>query len=168
MGLTLWDRIAVPYELYLICSATLIPILHAILAEPTLLLHPKKFKIVLFSNVWNFMAPSVDEGGRDLKQSFIRPNAFGCVLDIGAGQSMSTRTPDACTCSAHVSSNPIQGTAIHSSILIKKRSPAISPWSRMERSTTKFGRQHAKLVLANQTLSYWAMVPNKPRRSSDS
>jgi hypothetical protein len=33
------------------------------------------------------MAPSVDEGGRGVKESLIRPNAFGYVLDIGAGES---------------------------------------------------------------------------------
>ena len=86
MPLTLWDRVAVLYELFLICSATLIPNLRAILTQPSLILHPSKLKSVLFSNVWAFMAPSVDQLGREVKESLIRPNAFGLVLDIGAGQ----------------------------------------------------------------------------------
>ena len=86
MRLTLWDRIAVLRELYLICAATLIPNLRAILAQPSLVLHPKNLKTVVFSNIWAFMAPSVDEGGRQVKESLIRPNAFGSVLDLGAGE----------------------------------------------------------------------------------
>jgi len=85
MGLTLWDRIAVLREMCLICSATLVPNLRAILAEPSLLLHPMELKRVIFSNIWAFMSPSVDEGGRQVKESLIRPNAFGVVLDLGAG-----------------------------------------------------------------------------------
>jgi len=34
------------------------------------------------------MSPGVDEGGREVKESLIRPNAFGYVLDLGAGESM--------------------------------------------------------------------------------
>jgi hypothetical protein len=97
MGLTLRNNIAILYEIYQICSATLIPNLRAILAEPSLLLHPAKLKNIIFSNVWAFMSPSVDEGGREVKESLIRPNAFGHVLDLGAGESvpmsMSTRVP---------------------------------------------------------------------------
>jgi len=174
MGLTLWGRLAILYDLFLICLETLIPILHAILAEPTLLLHPKKLKTILFSNVWSFMASSVDERCRELKQSFIRPNAFGCVLDVGAGE---FTHPDVDTARCHVPrrvyllrlrSRITQGTAIHSSISIKKRLPATSPSNRMECSTTKFVRRHTKLGSVNQMSTYWAMVSNKPMRSSDS
>lgn len=99
MPLTLWDRITVLHELYLICSATFITNLRAIFVEPSLILHPKKLKAVFFSNVWAFMAPSVDEGGREVKESLIRPNAFGWVLDLGAGESLPPceSNGDACT-----------------------------------------------------------------------
>ena len=33
------------------------------------------------------MSPSVDESGREVKEALIRPNAFGYVLDLGAGRS---------------------------------------------------------------------------------
>jgi hypothetical protein len=87
MGLTLWYHVTVLYDVFLICTATLIPNLRAILAEPSLLLHPNKLRAVIFFNVWAFTSPSVDQLCREVKESLVRPNACGVVLDLGAGQS---------------------------------------------------------------------------------
>ncbi|KAF8699679.1 Methyltransferase domain, partial [Rhizoctonia solani] len=57
----------------------------AIIAQPRLLLHPSELSRLFFSFVWEKFAPMVDEGAREVKESLVRPHAYGVVLDIGAG-----------------------------------------------------------------------------------
>jgi hypothetical protein len=38
------------------------------------------------ANVWLTFGKLVDEGGKDVKLNLIPANAYGTVLDIGAGQ----------------------------------------------------------------------------------
>lgn len=57
----------------------------AILAQPRLLLRPAALSHLFFSFVWEKFAPLVDEGAREVKESLLRPYAYGIVLDIGAG-----------------------------------------------------------------------------------
>jgi hypothetical protein len=38
------------------------------------------------SHVWNAAGNAIDEGGRDVKTNLIPENAYGTILDIGAGQ----------------------------------------------------------------------------------
>lgn len=54
-------------------------------SQPRLLLHPSALSRLFFSFVWEKFAPLVDEGARGVKESLIRPYAYGVVLDIGAG-----------------------------------------------------------------------------------
>ncbi|KAG8746473.1 hypothetical protein FRC10_004913 [Ceratobasidium sp. 414] len=59
--------------------------LRAIIARPRLLLQPAALSCLFFSFVWEKFAPLVDEGGRGVKESLVRPHAYGVVLDVGAG-----------------------------------------------------------------------------------
>ncbi|EUC56858.1 methyltransferase domain protein [Rhizoctonia solani AG-3 Rhs1AP] len=57
----------------------------AIMAQPRLLFRPSELSRLFFSFVWEKFAPLVDEGAREVKESLVRPYAYGVVLDIGAG-----------------------------------------------------------------------------------
>ncbi|QRV81125.1 methyltransferase domain protein [Ceratobasidium sp. AG-Ba] len=57
----------------------------ALIARPSLLLHPSTLSRLFFSFVWEKFAPLVDEAARGVKESLVRPNAYGVVLDLGAG-----------------------------------------------------------------------------------
>ncbi|KAG8684181.1 hypothetical protein FRC09_015559, partial [Ceratobasidium sp. 395] len=59
--------------------------LGAIIARPGLLLRPATLSRLFFSFVWEKFAPLVDEGARGVKESLVRPHAYGVVLDLGAG-----------------------------------------------------------------------------------
>ncbi|KAG9122701.1 hypothetical protein FRC07_000802 [Ceratobasidium sp. 392] len=59
--------------------------LKAIIARPGLLLRPATLSRLFFSFVWEKFAPLVDEGARGVKESLVRPHAYGVVLDVGAG-----------------------------------------------------------------------------------
>ncbi|KAF5356378.1 hypothetical protein D9758_009473 [Tetrapyrgos nigripes] len=45
----------------------------------------KEIAKTFMSNVWLVFAGPTDEGGRGVKQGLITPNAYGTVLDVGAG-----------------------------------------------------------------------------------
>ncbi|KAG9100438.1 hypothetical protein FS749_015305 [Ceratobasidium sp. UAMH 11750] len=60
--------------------------LRAIFARPRLLLQPAALSRLFFSFVWEKFAPLVDDGARGVKETLIRPHAYGVVLDIGAGR----------------------------------------------------------------------------------
>ena len=42
------------------------------------------------AHIWVLFGNPTDEGGRSTKEALITPNAYGVVLDIGAGVSEST------------------------------------------------------------------------------
>jgi len=64
---------------------TLVPTLKAILWNPTLLFRPRAFSRVFMANAWVLFGPSIDKNGKRVKEGLITPNAYGIVLDIGAG-----------------------------------------------------------------------------------
>jgi hypothetical protein len=59
--------------------------LRAIMAQPRLLLHPTALSRLFFSFVWETFASEVDKAAREVKESLVRPHAYGVVLDLGAG-----------------------------------------------------------------------------------
>ncbi|THU98986.1 hypothetical protein K435DRAFT_659871 [Dendrothele bispora CBS 962.96] len=61
------------------------PTLRAIFARPSLLFRPSLLSQTFMANVWLVFAGPTDEGGRAVKQGLITANAYGTVLDIGAG-----------------------------------------------------------------------------------
>jgi len=62
------------------------PTLYAILDSPSLLLRPSILSRTFMAKLWIVFGNGVDTNGRDVKQQLITPNAYGVVLDIGAGQ----------------------------------------------------------------------------------
>ena len=62
-----------------------LPTLRAILHSPSLLFRPHALSRTFMANLWVSFGPGSDENGRPTKQRLITPNAYGVVLDIGAG-----------------------------------------------------------------------------------
>ena len=69
-------------------QAAFMPTLYAVLDSPSLLLRPSDFSRIFMANLWATFGNGVDENGRGVKQQLITLNAYGVVLDIGAGQSV--------------------------------------------------------------------------------
>ncbi|KAF4622084.1 hypothetical protein D9613_009582 [Agrocybe pediades] len=62
------------------------PTFKAVFARPILLLKPQEVSRIFMSHVWTSFADGVDEGGSAVKKNLITPNAYGVVLDVGAGK----------------------------------------------------------------------------------
>ncbi|KAI0631671.1 S-adenosyl-L-methionine-dependent methyltransferase [Trametes polyzona] len=65
-------------------QAAFLPTLSAIFRSPSLLLHPTRISRTFMSYVWKVFGNGVDESGRPVKAALI-PEAYGVVLDLGAG-----------------------------------------------------------------------------------
>jgi len=72
-------------------SAAIWPTLKFILRDPALLVKPKEVSRVFMGHVWETLSDDVDELGSSVKEMLITPNAYGVVLDVGAGECRSTR-----------------------------------------------------------------------------
>jgi len=66
-------------------SVALIPTLKEILWNPTLLFRPRALSRIFMANLWVLFGPGTDNGAKSVKEGLITPNAYGIVLDIGAG-----------------------------------------------------------------------------------
>ena len=66
-------------------QVAILPTLRAILHSPSLLLRPHALSRTFMANLWVSFGPGSDENGRPTKQRLITPNAYGVVLDLGAG-----------------------------------------------------------------------------------
>lgn len=72
-------------DLRLAVTFALMPTLRSIAQEPTLLFRWSALSRVFMAHVWTAFADGTDEGGKPVKVQLITPNAYGVVLDIGAG-----------------------------------------------------------------------------------
>ncbi|EMD35916.1 hypothetical protein CERSUDRAFT_85003 [Gelatoporia subvermispora B] len=62
------------------------PTLRAIWHKPSLLFHSREISRLFMSHIWSSgLGDGIDENARDVKGPLITPNAYGVVLDIGAG-----------------------------------------------------------------------------------
>lgn len=66
-------------------QVAIFPTLRAILHSPSLLLRPHALSRAFMANLWVAFGPGTDQDGRPTKQRLITPNAYGVVLDLGAG-----------------------------------------------------------------------------------
>jgi len=66
-------------------GASLWPTVLEIYNSPSLLLDPAALSRIVMTHVWALFGNPTDEGGRPTKSGLISPNAYGAVLDIGAG-----------------------------------------------------------------------------------
>ena len=61
------------------------PTILALWNTPALIFRPVILSRIFMSHVWNAAGNAIDEGGRDVKLNLIPENAYGTILDIGAG-----------------------------------------------------------------------------------
>jgi hypothetical protein len=61
------------------------PTLKAIFWNPTLLFQPRELSRIFMANLWVLFGPGTDNASKTVKEGLITPNAYGIVLDIGAG-----------------------------------------------------------------------------------
>ncbi|KAF5375948.1 hypothetical protein D9615_008217 [Tricholomella constricta] len=62
-----------------------LPTILVIIRSPSLLLEPSAISRLFMAKLWVTFGDGVDENSRPVKEHLITPNAYGVVLDIGAG-----------------------------------------------------------------------------------
>jgi len=67
-------------------TVALLPTLKDVFRNPTLLLRPQTLSRVFMANLWVVFGDGTDLNAREVKNDLITPNAYGSVLDIGAGE----------------------------------------------------------------------------------
>lgn len=63
------------------------PTVRALWQTPALILQPAKVSQLFMAHLWTAFADPIDNGSQELKEDLITSNAYGVVLDLGAGQS---------------------------------------------------------------------------------
>ena len=66
-------------------TIAIIPTLRDVFRNPTLLIRPQALSRVFMAHLWVVYGDGSDSRSRDVKHHLINPNAYGSVLDIGAG-----------------------------------------------------------------------------------
>lgn len=80
------ERFGLLQDFYLALKLAFLPTLWQIWVTPSLLFRPTEISRIFFSHVWAAFGPGIDGNNVQLKTSLITPNAYGVVLDIGAGK----------------------------------------------------------------------------------
>jgi hypothetical protein len=68
-----------------VLQCTLPPTLLDLWHTPALVFSPVTISRLFMAHVWNAAGNAIDETGRDTKMNLIPGNAYGVVLDLGAG-----------------------------------------------------------------------------------
>jgi hypothetical protein len=71
--------------LWLAVTIAFWPTLKEVLRNPILLLRPAQLSQLYMSKLWLVFGDGIDGNTKPLKNAHITPNAYGVVLDIGAG-----------------------------------------------------------------------------------
>ena len=66
-------------------TIALLPTLKDIFHNPSLLFRPQSLSRVFMAHLWVVFGDGIDQNSKDVKIHLIAPNAYGSVLDIGAG-----------------------------------------------------------------------------------
>ena len=66
-------------------TIALSPTLKDIFHNPSLLFRPQSLSRVFMAHLWVVFGDGIDQNSKDVKKHLITPNAYGSVLDIGAG-----------------------------------------------------------------------------------
>jgi hypothetical protein len=66
-------------------TIALLPTLRDVFHNPSLLVRPQALSRVFMAHLWVVYGDGADHRSRDVKHHLINPNAYGSVLDIGAG-----------------------------------------------------------------------------------
>jgi hypothetical protein len=96
-----------------------IPTIQAIIRSPSLLVRPTTLSRLFFANIWISFGNGVNENSRAAKDILITPNAYGVVLDIGAGNTVF------CHCHFFTDLKQKQATDIQQIIWTTSLSPSI-------------------------------------------
>ena len=83
-------------DLSIAIQLAFLPTLAAIFKDLTLLLHPHALSRIVMHNIWVLFGEGADTNARDVKTKLITPNAYGVVLDVGAGTWFHTHSNNFC------------------------------------------------------------------------
>ena len=83
------NALSVLNDLRLATSIAILPTLRDVFHDPTLLFKPQALSRVFMAHLWVVVGEGSDTGSRDVKYQLINPNAYGSVLDVGAGLCLS-------------------------------------------------------------------------------
>ncbi|KAF8797826.1 hypothetical protein BYT27DRAFT_7204029 [Phlegmacium glaucopus] len=100
------NALGVLTDLRLAISFALLPTLKDVFRNPILLLRPQTLSRAFMANLWEAIGDGVDQNGRDVKIDLITPNAYGSVLDIGAGHGHSIQYVDRTRVSRYIALEP--------------------------------------------------------------
>jgi hypothetical protein len=62
----------------------------AVWQSPTLLLQPRRLSQTLFTPIWDVLGVFADQACSSVKEKLITPDAYGSVLDLGAGNNLTS------------------------------------------------------------------------------
>ncbi|KZP22885.1 hypothetical protein FIBSPDRAFT_786565 [Athelia psychrophila] len=82
------------------------PTMRALWTTPALMLHPAKVSQLFMAHLWTAFADPIDDGSRELKEDLITTNAYGVVLDLGAGYGHTAKYLDRCRVTKYVALEP--------------------------------------------------------------
>ena len=85
------DALSLLTDLRLAISIAILPTLRDVFRNPTLLVRPQALSRVFMAHLWLVLGEGADLGSRDIKNDLINTNAYGSVLDVGAGWYFSCR-----------------------------------------------------------------------------
>ena len=63
----------------------ILPTIRDVFRNPTLLVRPQALSRAFMANLWLVFGDGIDLNSKDVRRDLIAPNAYGSVLDVGAG-----------------------------------------------------------------------------------
>ena len=84
-SMKLSNALSVLSALRLAISTAILPTLRDVFHNPTLLFKPQALSHVFMAHLWVVFGEGADSGSREIKNQLINSNAYGSVLDVGAG-----------------------------------------------------------------------------------
>ncbi|TDL23366.1 hypothetical protein BD410DRAFT_746760 [Rickenella mellea] len=83
-----------------------IPTLRVVFREPSLLLRPRTISRLFMAKAWESFGHFCDMNGRADKEALLTPNAYGVVLDLGAGHGHTVNYLDHSRVSKYIALEP--------------------------------------------------------------
>ncbi|KAG8215774.1 hypothetical protein J3R82DRAFT_7677 [Butyriboletus roseoflavus] len=104
--MSILKRFSLLGDLYFALQLAFWPTLWRIWTTPSLLLHPTAIPRVFMSHVWTAFGAGIDGNNVQLKTSLITQNAYGVVLDLGAGHGHTAKYLDTARVTKYVALEP--------------------------------------------------------------
>jgi len=93
-------------DIYLALQLAFWPTTQRIWATPSLLFQPTAVSRIFLSHVWAGFGPGIDKNNVQLKTSLVTKNAYGVVLDLGAGHGHTAKYLDTARVTKYVALEP--------------------------------------------------------------